>query len=139
MCLLIQKCSMFLLQIIWKYYYSSKSSADHGTLYQLRNVMHRTNVVSHPKNNYNACDDFFILIVESHIIALAMEILKMADTDNAPDSSDFSGLDSIWMEPQYRTNLLEAITNRIVDSLSLNFNNYKSNNLTKSGCMAHNC
>ena len=128
MCLLIKIYSMFLLQIVWKYYYSRKSSADHATLYQLRNVMHRTNVVSDPKNNYNACDDFYTLVIECHIIAVAMEILKMADTDHAPDSSDFPGLDTIWMELQEKSNLLEAITNRIVDSLSLNFNNYKPNN-----------
>lgn len=63
--------------------------------------------MSDPQNNYNACDDFFILVVGSHIMVVAMEILKMADTAHAPDSSDFTGLDTIWMKPQYRNSLLE--------------------------------
>ena len=56
--------------MIWKYFYSKKSGREHGTLYQLRNVLHRTNV-SKPDKDFNACDDFFVIIVNSHILAAA--------------------------------------------------------------------
>ena len=49
---------------MWKYH-SLKSIAEHGTLYQLRNCLHRKNVVSIQIQNFDASEDFFILIVES--------------------------------------------------------------------------
>ena len=45
--------------MFWKFLYSAKSPSEHGTLYQLRNVMNRRNVVKKPIDNFNACDDFF--------------------------------------------------------------------------------
>ena len=66
-------------QLVWKYYYSPKSSGQHGTLYQLRNLLNRTNVVSDPMDNYNACDDFFVTMIQCHIIAAAIKMLGMED------------------------------------------------------------
>ena len=43
---------------------------DGGTLYQLQNLR---NVVTVPKNNVAACEEeFFLLVVEAHILAAAM-------------------------------------------------------------------
>ncbi len=47
-----------LLQLVWKYFYSSKSSNDHGTIYQLKNLINRTNVVTKPLKSFDACEDF---------------------------------------------------------------------------------
>ena len=66
-------------QLVWKYYYSPKSSGQHGTLYQLRNLLNRTNVVSDPMDNYNACNDFFVTMIQCHIIAAAIKMLGMED------------------------------------------------------------
>ena len=116
---------LLFVQVIWKYYYNPKSSAEHGTLFQLRNVIHRTNVVKDPMKNYNACDDFFVLVIESHIVALAMNILGMTNADQAPDSSILPDAHLLWMQPDnFRTNVLKMLTLRIVDELSLNFNNF---------------
>ena len=50
-------------------------------------------MVKHPLDNFNACDDFFILIVKCHILAAAMGILKMTTTNEIPfEMEDF------WME-----------------------------------------
>lgn len=75
---------MRILGVFWKNFYSINSSADHGTLFQLRNKLNRTNVVNNPQNNFNACDDFFILVVTGHIIAAALKVLKMTSTNEVP-------------------------------------------------------
>ncbi len=38
--------------------------------------------------DFNACDDFAKLIVSSHIITAAMEILKMETMDDEPSNPD---------------------------------------------------
>ncbi len=46
---------------------STYSSSDHGSLYQLRNVLGRTNVGKYPTKDFNACDDFFNTVITAHI------------------------------------------------------------------------
>ena len=55
-----------------------KSAAEHGTLtlYQLRNVIRCTNVVSKPIDRLDACDDFFCLVIEALVLHACMENLK---------------------------------------------------------------
>ena len=60
-------------RVIWKHFYSTFSSGDHGSLYQLRNKVNRTNVVKNPKNDFNACDDYFLLIISCYAIAATRE------------------------------------------------------------------
>ena len=68
---------IIIMQVIWKYFYSKDSASDHGTLYQIRNLLHRTNIVNKPANDFNSCDDFFKLVVNCHILAAAMKVLGM--------------------------------------------------------------
>eukprot|EP00731_Ephydatia_muelleri_P002965 Em0001g2965a len=64
-------------------------------------------------------------VIESHIVALAMNILGMTNADQAPDSSILPDAHLLWMQPDdFRTNVLKMLTLRIVDELSLNFNNF---------------
>ena len=44
--------------------------------------MNRKNVVTEPKNDFNACCDFFTTVVESHIVAAVMQTLGMAKVDD---------------------------------------------------------
>ena len=74
------------LDVIWKYFYKVSSAREHATMYQLRNVINRTNVVTKPKVNFNACDDFFELIVTAHILAAACELLGMKSLGDTPRS-----------------------------------------------------
>ena len=71
---------LFCLQSLKKYYYSKKSAADYGTLYnQLHSAIDRTNLVSKPLKDTNACDDLFVHITNAHLLAAAMEVLGMQD------------------------------------------------------------
>ena len=62
--------------------YNVCSSTDIGTLFQLRNLINRRNVVVTPKNDVAACEDFFLTVVEAHIISAAMELFEMAKMDD---------------------------------------------------------
>ena len=64
------------MQIIWMLY-TPKSARDKGTLYQLRNVLDRKNVVSNPKKDFHACHDFLQTVVDGYIIAAACTIFKV--------------------------------------------------------------
>ena len=65
-------------------------------MYQLRNLINRKNVVSDPKKDMNACEDFFELITNAHILAAAMQKFDMKSltdplsSDFFPDSQDLS-------------------------------------------------
>ncbi len=85
------------LSIIWRYYFSAESTSEHGTLYQLRNSINRTNVVKVPIDSFDANDDFFKLVIEAHIIAAAMKKFIMATLQSSV-SQEFApkGEDS-WM------------------------------------------
>ena len=52
--------------------YNVCSSADIGTMFQLRNLINRRNVVVTPKNDVATCEDFFVSVVEAHIVTAAM-------------------------------------------------------------------
>lgn len=58
-----------------------------GTLYQLRNLINRRNVVSDPSKDVNACEDFFVLVVTAHILVAAMDILGMNAMNDIPDET----------------------------------------------------
>ncbi len=91
--------------MIWRYFVSTESSSDHGTLYQLRNLINRTNVVTDPTTNFNACDDFFITVISAHVIVALNEL---SDKDFDPE------LD--WMKSkEERRDLVLQLSKQIVD------------------------
>ena len=48
------------------------SKLEGGTLVQLRNLINRRNVVKDPSKAMDACEDFFIIVVEAHIVSAVM-------------------------------------------------------------------
>ena len=64
--------------------YKTSSASDHGTLYQIRNLIQRRNVGKKPKKDFNAHDSFFNLVTTSHILAAATEVLGMDNLDDTP-------------------------------------------------------
>ena len=62
------------MQVIWKRLYNQGSSQEKGTIYQLRNVINRTNVPTDPQNNMNAAEDFMFLVLHAHFVAAAEAI-----------------------------------------------------------------
>ena len=44
-----------------------------------------------PSKDLNTCEDFFVLVVEPHILAAAMAVFRMLSVDGEPCSSFFPG------------------------------------------------
>lgn len=65
---------MCFLEVIWKRLYSSCSVMDFGTLFQLRNVINRRNVVMDVSKDVAACEEFMELITTAHVLSAAIDI-----------------------------------------------------------------
>ena len=63
-----------LTQVIWKRLSSSKSTQEKGTMYQLKNLIHRTGVPNDPQDNMKAAEDFLLLLLHAHILQAATTI-----------------------------------------------------------------
>ena len=59
------------VQVIWDRLYSTKFSGDKGTLYQLRNLVHRSSVGADPSKNMKAFEDFLLVVLSADIIVAA--------------------------------------------------------------------
>lgn len=104
------------MQVVWKYFYSKKSARDHGTLYQLRNLLYRTNVVSRPKKDFNTCDDFFETVVTSHIVTATFKLLNMSSADDKPSFPSVPNLLEVWSEAkECRKKALNKVSEAVVD------------------------
>ena len=57
--------------------------------------MNRKNIGNKPKKDVNAHEDFFHLLVESHVLAAAMEFLGMENIDDVPPLDIFPP--TVWM------------------------------------------
>ena len=66
-------------------------------MYQLRNLINRTNVASKPKANFNSCDDLFHAVMTGHILAAAMEELGMENLHDTPSEAVVSSTNTAWM------------------------------------------
>jgi len=55
--------------------FSKKSSAEKGTLYQLKNLLHRISVPNDPGENMKAAEDFLLVVLHGHVVAAAKTIL----------------------------------------------------------------
>ena len=82
---------------------------DGGTLYQLKNLINRRNVVSDPKKDMNACEDFFLLIVEAHIVTAAMTEFKMSSCSEDPCTEYFDESSASFKYQERNEILLRAI------------------------------
>lgn len=110
-------------------------STEHGTLYQLQNVINRTNVVKKPLDNFNACDDFLVLVVKCHILTAAIKMLKMGDVPSIADT------ENVWMLPSEEcciTQSLISSTHSHIQSLMKPLDQCKHKE-TKSICMLSCC
>ena len=113
------------LQVIWKYFYDTNSGAEHGTLYQLRNLINCNDVGKIPKSNFNSCEDFLQIVLTAHILSAACEILDLSSLDDQP-SADVLGMSSpenLWTHTDHeRKAILTRISKKIVEKFSFNAN-----------------
>ena len=101
--------------MIWKWLYRATSGSDHGTLYQLRNLVQQRNVGKQPKKDFNAHHDFFNVVLTSHISAAALEMFGMDDLEDEP----CEGLVPPYidtMPKEEREEVLQYLVGLIVDS-----------------------
>ena len=70
--------------MIFKRFFSAKSDGDLCTLYADRTTINRRNVTADPAKAYRADRDFFLVVVQSRVIAAAMEILGMESKSSQP-------------------------------------------------------
>lgn len=57
---------------------------EKGTLYQLRNLLHRTSVPRDPEDNMKAAEDFLLVVLHAHATAAANEIQELL---SSPESA----------------------------------------------------
>ena len=76
-------------------------------MYQLRNLVNRHNIVTNPKENEAACEDFMITVTEAQILAAAaMEIFEIDSLSGTPSGE----LDSLQ-----RRNIFILATRQLVE------------------------
>ena len=59
--------------------FNKNSSAEKGTLYQLKNLLHRTAVPLDPGDNMKAAEDFLEIVLHGHIVAAAESLYTTSD------------------------------------------------------------
>ena len=97
--------------------YKAASAKDLGTIFQLRNVINRKNIGKKPKKDVNAHEDYFQQVVESHVLAAAMEFFGMDDIENDPNAEIFPP--TLWMlEKEERYAVLLSVCGSIVDEFT---------------------
>lgn len=68
------------IQLIWTRLFSQKSTREIGTMYHLRNLICRTVVPKDPEKNVSAAEDFMLLMVHTHVVAVARQIMLKTPT-----------------------------------------------------------
>ena len=102
------------MQIIWKYFYSTRSGRDQGTLYHIRNRLNRSNVPTEVKRDFNTCEDFIETVTSSHIVAAALTVFGMKSVSDSAESSILP--EDLWMKTrEERQDVLEELCTLIYD------------------------
>ena len=106
---------------------------DGGTLFQLRNLLNRRNVTKNPTSNVSACEDFFIHVVEAHIVSACMTVFGMSSLHDAPSSEFLPDTPSQEDTIHTRRVLLDAVKKVMDTYVHLSFNEPESQN-EHGGC-----
>lgn len=101
------------------------SGINAGTMYQLRNLINRRNVVKDPTDNVAACEEFFLLLTEAHILAAAMTLFSMKTLEDTPVHEVFcsDSADSL----QRRNSLIEAANLIVEKFIDIGYNSEDEN------------
>ena len=68
-----------------------------------------------PKQAIDACEDFFLLVVEAHILSAAMTLFEVSDVDSEPASQHYFPIESQKLPPPERKLVLLNATGALVD------------------------
>ena len=106
---------------------------DGGTLFQLRNLLNRRNVTKNPVSNVSACEDFFIHVVEAHIVSACLTVFWMSSIHDAPSSDLFHNTAAQGDTLHRRIILLDTVK-RVMDRyVHLPFDEAASHNNQEDG------
>ena len=84
---------------------------------QLRNVVNRKNIGKSPKKDVNVHEDFFQQVLESHVLAAAMEYLGMESVEDEPNEEILPP--TLWiLESEERYKILLSVCSAIVDDFT---------------------
>ena len=103
--------------MIWNRLFSPDSFCDKGTLKQLVNLINRPKITSKVKQNFTAVQDFFSVILDSHITAAALQLFGMKSPTDDPTLHCFEGdLQHATSEAkaQYFSKCVDTIVTRFV-------------------------
>lgn len=100
---------------MWKQFFNTASGCDGGTLYQLRNLINRRNVVKKPMDDLAASEDFIVTVVEAHILTAAMTLFGMKNLQDRPCEELFP-VESEDLDSLQRRNILMLATKQLVDT-----------------------
>ena len=114
--------------MIWKYFYSTNSHQEFGTLYQIRNLVNRSNVNSLPVKNFNSCDDFFRMFISASVLAATMEMLEMTSLSCTPSEKVLPDGASLWTKnKEERKSALDGLAKQVIDKfICFRYNNSKN-------------
>ena len=85
-------------------------------MYQLRNLVHRINVVKKPEKNFDACDDFFKLVTTCYILTASLQVLGMKSLTDTPSHEAMPHPLDVWMKTREdRKKVLTTVCESIVD------------------------
>ncbi len=62
--------------------------------------------MSNPTQDFNACEDFFCTVVESHIVTASLHYLNMSKMDDIPKHETLTNPEDIWMQPDSERKVL---------------------------------
>lgn len=97
-------------------FYKVASAREAGTLYQLRNVINRKNVVKNASADYHAVGSFIDVVTTAHVIAAALKAFGMSNIDDPcpkiPKFTDLADKDS-------QKRLLDKIVEEMLDTFFL--------------------
>lgn len=85
-------------------------------MFQLRNRLGRSNVVKDPTKDFNACEDFLLLVVSAYIIAATMHVLEMKSINDSPKPGTAIGANphDVWMlEDNGRKKVLNDVCSEV--------------------------
>ena len=103
------------LTLIWECLYNTHSSRDTGTLYHLRQAIHRNNVTADPKKDVEACEQFMLSVTRAYLVSAAMEFFGMENVNDEPKiNAPPEGL----LSKEEKVTYLESITRKIVEKFA---------------------
>lgn len=82
----------------------------------IRNKLSRTNVLQKPSQDFNSCDDFFELIIISHILTATLKLMGMKSLKDVPSTNTMPEAEMMWMQTSTeRKETLDKVCKQVVD------------------------